>query len=140
MNEQGRRAEAAAARLASGGADGLRVADAASATWHQVHAALSPIVGTRGVEALFKRSLSLAREAQACLADVGDPSPAHDHVSSLHAVLARQTGADAAAAHAALLQTFVDLLSRLIGESLTARLLHPVLDQPSSGDAAQDTP
>ncbi|HEY0856916.1 MAG TPA: hypothetical protein VGE16_07655 [Albitalea sp.] len=140
MNEQGRRAQAAAAQLASGGADGLRVAEAAAAAWQQVHAALSPIVGARGVEALFKRSLSLTREAHACLADVGDPSPAHDHAASLHAVLARQTGADAAAAHAALMQTFVDLLSSLIGESLTERLLHPLLDPPSSGNAAQETP
>jgi len=140
MSEPGTRARAAAAQLASGGADGLRVAEAATAAWHQVYAALTPIVGTRGVEALFKRSLSLTREAHACLGDVGDPSPAHDHAASLRAVLARQAGADAAAAHAALLQIFIDLLSALIGESLTARLLHPLLDQPSSGDAAQDTP
>ena len=45
----------------------------------------------------------------------------------------------AAAASDALMRTFYDLLSQLIGPSLTERLLHSVLAKLSSGPAAQET-
>ena len=57
----------------------------------------------------------------------------------MRAALSQQTAANAAAAHDAMLQTFQDLLDNLIGRSLTQRLLQAVWDQPSSGDAVQDT-
>ena len=51
----------------------------------------------------------------------------------------RRCRAIAVAANAALLQNFQDLLTSLIGLSLTERLLSPVWDKPSSGQAEQDT-
>jgi len=127
------------ARLAAEGADGGQVADAAVSTWRDIDAALSPIVGKAGVAALYKRSLHLTRAAHPSLAAVEQGALSPGEFASLHAALSQQTGPNAAAANAALLQTFTDLLTKLIGASLTERLLRSIWHNPASGHAAQDT-
>ena len=57
----------------------------------------------------------------------------------LQAELAKQTAAEAAAAGTALLRVFHVLLTTLIGESLTERLLRSVWAHFLSGPAARDT-
>ncbi|WP_439536673.1 hypothetical protein [Methyloversatilis sp.] len=113
--------------------------DAAVAAWETLHASLSPIIGQRGVAALVKRSLYLTRDTHPWLAPVCDTAAGQDVVATLRSALLLQAEAEAAAAHGALLENFRDLLSTLIGASLTERLLRPVLDNTSSGSAAQDT-
>lgn len=126
-------------RLVAEGANAHQAADATVATWRDIHTALSPIVGKRGVAALYARSLHLTRAAHPLLADVQDGAFSFDEFASLHAALSRQAAPNAAAASAALLQTFIDLLTKLVGASLTERLLRPVWHAPTSGEAAQDT-
>lgn len=121
------------------GASAPLVADTAVSTWQRIAVALAPIIGQAGVGALLKRSLYLVRADHAFLAAAYEDTLDPGDLGALHAVLSQQTGADAAAAHTALLQTFHDLLTSLIGGSLTERLLRPVWDDPSSGDAVQDT-
>lgn len=110
----------------------------AVAAWHTLHASLSPIIGQRGMTALLKRSLYLTRDTHPWLAPVCDTAAGHDVLASLRSALRLQAEAEAAAAHGALLENFRDLLSTLIGASLTEKLLRPVLDNTSSGSAAQD--
>jgi hypothetical protein len=118
------------------GADTRLVADAALSTWRQIEDTLSPIIGQRGVIALFRRSQHLTSATCAWLPNgASDTQPLTD----LHAALSQQAPAEARAAQAALLQNFIDVLSKLIGAALTDRLLQPVLEPSSSGDAAQDT-
>lgn len=100
--------------------------------------ALSPIIGQPGVDALFKRSIYLTRGAHPCLAIVVEDKAQPDALAALQDALAQQAGATAVAANVALLQNFQDLLSSLIGLSLTERLLRPVWDKPSSGETEQD--
>jgi hypothetical protein len=57
----------------------------------------------------------------------------------LRAALAGQASAEAAALNAALLGTFYDLLSSLIGATLTERLLDPVWASPFTDAPAQDS-
>jgi len=57
----------------------------------------------------------------------------------LSTALAEQEGPTAVAASVALLETFYDLLTNLIGRSLTDRLLRSVWESPTSGHPAQDT-
>jgi hypothetical protein len=66
-------------------------------------------------------------------------SDAADDFAGLRAALATQSSAEAADANAAVLQTFHDLLTSLIGASLTERLLRPVWGSLTGGDAPQDT-
>jgi hypothetical protein len=126
-------------RMAMEGADAERIADIAISVWRDVAAALSPIIGQRGVAELYKRSIYLTRADYAWLAAVHESALAPAEFASLQTALLQQTSQDAAAANGALLQTFYDLLIKLIGTSLTERLFQPVWDNLSSGQAAQDT-
>lgn len=121
--------DAAAARLAA----------AAFSLWSQVDGNLSPIIGQRGVAALFKRSLYLRRKQYPCLSDVYTGELHPGGFAALRTVLAQQTSSTAAAAQDALLLSFDELLTSLIGASLTERLFGFVWDKHSRGDAAQDT-
>jgi hypothetical protein len=120
--------------------DCAQAADLAIATWHKIDDALSPIIGRAGMAALFKRSLYLARADQPVLTALVDVEIAPGDFASLRETLTQQSSPDAATAvQAALLKTFLDLLTSLIGAELTERLLRPVRDTPSSGEAVQDT-
>jgi hypothetical protein len=57
---------------------------------------------------------------------------------ALRASLKQQSVANAIATHGALLQQFIDLLTTLIGKSLTERLLQSVLDNPPRHGAVQE--
>ena len=121
-------------------ADPSIVAQSALATWRHIDEALSPIIGMRGVAGLYKRSLSLTRGAHPALTAVFEGLFAPGDYSTLQQALAQQSAPDAIAAGAALLETFNDLLIKLIGRSLTERLLPSLLDNPSlSANAVQDT-
>jgi hypothetical protein len=89
--------------------------------------------------ALFKRSIYLTRALHPCLAPIAESAPDPGELAALQAVLASQSPPDALSANAALLQTFHDLLTSLIGTSLTERLLRPVWDKTSIDAAADDT-
>jgi hypothetical protein len=117
------------------------VADACGALWLEIVAVLSPIIGTRGVAALGQRSLHLASAAHPWLAarQPADSDPLD--AAWLASLLAQRSGDEAAAAGSTFLQTFRDLLSSLIGASLTERLLRTVWgppDTPTNSPTAQD--
>ncbi len=137
-HENHRIASSLASRVAAG-ADAEQIAEVVVATFQQIGAALTPIVGPRGVAALYMRSVHLAGSAHPWLAGAQDgPSTAID-VAQLRSLLEQQRGADAAAGGGDLLQTFRDLLASLVGASLTDRLLRSVWAHPVSGPPAQDT-
>ena len=120
-------------------ADAKRIAVAAVAKWCGIDAALSPIIGQRAVAALYNRSLHLIRADYPWLRTQYDDELESREFTALKTALSQQPPSTAVAAHVALLKTFNDLLTSLIGASLTERLLHPVWDNHSSGLAAQDT-
>ncbi len=120
-------------------ADTSQVADAAVAQWLQIDQALHPILGHRGVTALFNRSVKhtaarfpwLGQDPQDALAVV-DPSV-------LKAALLLQTAAEASAGVDALFQSLHDLLTSLIGSPLTDQLLRSV-SAHSPGEARDRPP
>jgi hypothetical protein len=107
-------------------ADTSQVADAVVALWLQIDQALHPILGHRGVAALFNRSVKhtatrfpwLGQDPQDALAVV-DPSV-------LKAALLLQTAAEATAGVDSLFQSLHELLTSLIGSSLKDQLLRSV--------------
>jgi hypothetical protein len=125
-------------RLAADGADAPRLADAAATVWRNLDATLSPIIGKRGVAALFKRSLLLTAPAHPFLVAAHWDVETGDDFDSLRASLKQQSVANAIATNGALLQQFVDLLTTLIGASLTERLLQSILDNPPRHGAVQE--
>jgi len=121
------------------GADAEQVAGAVGDIWLEIEQALHPIVGHRGVAALYNRSLHLTAVAYPWLAIDRPAVPAAVDPSGLRSVLAQQAAAEAAAGASALFQTFHELLASLVGASLTDRLLHSVWTQSSPASLGQDT-
>lgn len=127
------RIEAALAQKIAAGASPASIAESACTVWRGITAALSPIIGIQGVAALFKRSLHLTRaEHPALTAVYAAASDPGDYSALQQALASSPTSAGAAAANGALLMHFQKLLSGLIGESLTERLLKPATDIPST--------
>ena len=118
----------------------MAIAGALARTVQDIAAVLTPILGARGVAALYQRTLHVTRASHAWL---GEPlevaQPAIDLVA-LKAAFVRRDRAEAAAAATALLQTFHDLLASLIGVPLCERLLEPVWAHSLRRPTAQDTP
>jgi hypothetical protein len=117
--------------------DAEQLAAAGVDAWRDVWSALSPIIGTAGVAALFQRSLYLRMAEYPWLANVSGPPP-HGDFNTLRRELSQQTKTDAAAANDALLQSLAQILGNLIGASLTTRLLQPVWEK--HGHTKQDRP
>lgn len=123
----------------SDGASSRQVAGMVTAAFRGIDQALMPIIGQRGVAALYKRSMHLAGQAHPWLPRSREGvHPAMD-VTALTTELALQSASAAAAAGGQLLQTFCELLISLIGPSLTDRLLRPVWATLLSGASAQET-
>lgn len=139
MDSQDDRIALALAQRAGQGADAARIADAIGDLWDRIELALTPIIGQRGVAALYGRSVYLAAAAHPWLQSQEEP-PATLSLTVLKSAIARQQAAEAAAGGVAVLQAFHALLSSLIGASLTVRLLDAVWapPSPSSGPPAQD--
>ncbi len=118
-----------------------QIAAACGALWMELDLALSPIIGPRGVTALGQRSLHLASAVHPWLASRQPGGPATLDSAMLVSLLAQRSSDETAAAADTFLQTFHELLTSLIGGSLTERLLRsawgppePTLNSPSAQD------
>ncbi len=132
------RLAAALAQHAGRSADASRVADTMVSVWQDVEAALSPVLGRRGVAALYERSLFLAAATHPWLAGMHEGVRATIDFAALKTLLTKQTHAEAAAGSGSLLHAFRELLGSLIGPALAERLLRAVWLKLSSGTAAKD--
>ena len=110
--------------------DADTTANATAGTWRLVAAQLAPVIGARGLEVLAERALRMTSSTFPGLA-VGSAGGGAGLLPGLAERLARQRPAEAAAASYTLFLTFTELLTTLIGESLTERLLTPVWASPS---------
>jgi len=118
-------------RRAGESPDAGAVAQAVLDIWHGMAAQLAPVIGARGVEVLFTRAQHLTSVAFPLLASAEEHGDMATILASLRLALERQDSAVAAEAGCALLGTFLDILTTLIGEPLTERLLGPVWEAPS---------
>jgi hypothetical protein len=125
------------AQRAGGAADASAIAEATLSTWRQMTAQLEPLIGVRGADALFSRSLHLTSKAFPSLAIGGNREGGAALLASLKARLEACEAAVATEASLTLLVTFSDLLATLIGEPLTERLLGTVWPISAS---EQETP
>lgn len=112
--------------------DAALVGDAVDETWRGIDSALSPVLGKRGVAALHHRSLRVAGAAYPWLNRKHDGPPIASEIASLKSVVMRRSTEDALAGSAALFRAFCELLTSLIGPSLAARLLQPLVTDASS--------
>jgi hypothetical protein len=106
--------------------DAKAIAKATLSIWHQVFTRLKPLIGPRGTNVLFARSLHLTGAAYPWLSMAVDHADSKDLLADIKTRLEDHAPDVARAASYALLTNFIDLLTTLIGESLTERLLDPV--------------
>lgn len=106
--------------------DAYAVAEAAIGIWLQMSGLLAPVIGAQGVEVLFRRSLRLTGNAFPWLAITGDSQDSSALLANIQARLAGRAVIEATEGGYTLLVTFVELLTSLIGEPLTGRMLKPV--------------
>jgi len=108
--------------------DARAVAEASLVIWRRIAAQLTPVIGVRGVDALFGRALHLASREFPWLAQPQADEPPADLMASGCGRLQVRDGTAALDAAVALLGTFTDLLATLIGTTLCERLLAPVAE------------
>lgn len=118
-----------------GAADASAIAEAIAAIWSQAADLLTPVIGNRGFEVIFRRSLYLTSKTFPWLAFDEEQGDVAALLASLKSRIAGRDADDAAEAGYTLLVAFTELLITLIGESLTDRMLGPVWapQQRSSG-------
>lgn len=120
-------------------ANSRQIAEAIGAMWADIDTALQPVLGRRGVAALFRRSVHLAAARHPWLSPLkaGSVDAAAD-MAALMALFAAQSPALAAEAGSALFTIFRDLLTTLIGARLSERLLQAAWSTSSRATPAQD--
>lgn len=106
--------------------DATAAAEATISTWRQMAGLCTPVIGARGVDVIFRRSMYLTGKTFPWLASGEEQGGSAVLLASLKVSLAGRDADDAAAAGYTLLATFLELLATLIGESLTERLVSPV--------------
>jgi hypothetical protein len=114
------------------------VTESTLGTWQAMAVRLTPVIGTHGVDALFRRSLHITSRVFPCF-DIEDKElngPAL--LNGIKARLALSDAATVAEASHALLVNFTVVLASLIGESLTERLLERVWIS-SSAESEQES-
>lgn len=127
------------AKCASAGWDTVSLATKVVSVWRDIDTSLAPVIGHRGVAALFGRSLHLIRSDYPWLTAPHERSTDRIDFASLQSSLSQLASANVVTISGALLDKFVQLLINLIGVSLTERLLRPVVDVHSAGGATQET-
>lgn len=115
------------------GANDAEVVAHALRIWARLAAHLGALIGEAGFCALYGRTMRLVMPHHPCFQRLGASGPSPT-VDVLLAALGEHLASDpeqAAAANAALLDTFTRQLSGLIGEALTTRLLNTAwADEP----------
>jgi hypothetical protein len=119
-------------------ADASQAAHAISVLWHEIDQALHPVIGRRGVAALFSRSLALSAVTHPWLALGHLGAPVALDTTALNASALQQSAADAVAGGNAMFQSFQALLASLVGAALTDRLLSPVWARTMGAASGQD--
>ena len=97
-----------------------------------------PVIGARGVDALFNRSLHVTSKTYPWIAMDGPGENVDMVLSGLRARIAIRELSDAVEVCHALLVNFTELLASLIGDSLTKRLLITVW-VPASAESEQES-
>jgi hypothetical protein len=121
------------------GRDASDVAAAAVILWQEIDGALRPIIGQRGVVALFNRSAQLAGVGHPWVVLVRQDANTKLQFPAIADVFARQDAATAIAGGDAQLLALHQLLGSLIGASLTERLLQPAFRPANLTSPTQDS-
>ena len=128
-----------AGRFSISGNDAAGIAVLVVSTWMDVEKAIAPVIGAKGLSALYERSLYLNRTAHPWMVTPHDGAALQTALAALQTVLAQQDGAAAAAGGARHLQIFHEVLGSLIGAPLTDSLLRSIWANSTNRPASLDS-
>ena len=123
---------------------GVSVADVSIDLWLRLAAELRLLIGDGGFLPLYRRSVQLSAASFPWLLPVSEALPlasGDTRFANLKISIDQQDAREASQASAFLLNTFIDILARLIGETLTTGILRsawantpfdPIDKEPSS--------
>jgi hypothetical protein len=137
-SEEGRRIVASLALRLNHIADIDQVADVIITMFRDTNASLVPIIGPKGVAALYRRSLLLSTSLHPRLGAIFLPLADPLDLTDLKAVLVQQNRTDVIFFGEEWLKALYELLTALIGSSLSTRLLLDVWDNNLSTPPAQE--
>jgi hypothetical protein len=106
--------------------------------WERFAAELILIIGEGGFQSLYSRSLHLTGATFPWMTAEHATQPAESRFAGLRASLAGRDAKEAGEASIALLATFIDILSVLIGELLTTRILRSAWGDDALNTAAKE--
>jgi hypothetical protein len=124
--------------MASGGERSRARRDYLLEPWRRIVSHLSPLIGESGFTALLGRASRLVAPEFGWLTSCTSAKSVAAQLNGLGDGFDQQDSDAAHAGNAALLDTFTKLLSDLIGEALTIRLLQTAVDGPAEQKNAQE--
>ena len=139
-SQESRRIPGTLAQDAENCMDAAQVAEKIILSLQEIEDALSPVIGKGGVAALFRRSLYLTGRSYPLLVAIHAGDATAIDPAALKSELAQQSSATATEFGVALLQTVDEVMTSLVGSSLTERLLGSVWSNLSIETPAQDDP
>ncbi len=113
-------------KRARGASDASAIAQATLEIWRDVATRLAPVIGLRGVDALFGRSIHLSSARFPWISTAEEQVENPSALAMFGRRLETRDPASATEASLFLLVTFTELLGALIGRPLTDHLLNPV--------------
>lgn len=119
---------------------GPALVDDITLAWLKVVRKFAPLIGANSVLLIFERSLEQNVATYPWLPDVIVPSQPETAVERLRVSMAARPADDVLAAHGAILTTFIDLMTTLIGARLTVQFLRAALPAASAGSNPEEKP
>ena len=119
---------------------GTVLADNVTESWLSIVRKFSPLIGATSVLLIFERSLDSNSAAFSWLPVLPFPAQPDTAIERLHASMAALPDDTILAAHRALLVTFIDLMTTLIGARLTVQFLRAAFPAVSPGSNTEEKP
>lgn len=122
---------------ASGGA---ALADEVALCWLKIVRKFAPLIGANSVLLIFERSLDNNLAAFAWLPEVVMPSRPDTAVERLRTSMVARPAGEILLAHRAILTTFFDLMTTLIGARLTMQFLRAAFPADDADSTTEEKP
>lgn len=119
---------------------GAALVDDIALSWWRIVQKFSPLIGATSVALIVERSLEYHLAAFAWLPGAATPTRPDSVVERLRTSMAAQPADEILAAHRALLTTFIDLTTTLIGARLTDQFLRAAFPANSAGSTTEEKP
>lgn len=117
---------------------GAALMDNVSLSWLKILRKFSPLIGATSVLLIFERSLGKNLAAFDWLPVPAPPSQTQTAVERLRAAMTARASDDILAAHRAILATFIDLMTTLIGARLTIQFLRAAFPADDAGSTTEE--